>query len=63
MSTEYSDKLRAWEKDQVANHGLIDVKFYVEDVPKGTTVEELAKQAYFLLTDQVASVDVTDELL
>jgi len=63
MSTEYTNKLKAWEQDQVANHGLVDVKFCVGDVPEGTTVEELAKQAYLLLTDQVESVDVTDHLL
>jgi len=61
----YTKKLRDWTEDQITNHGLIDVKFFagngLDPLPEGTTVEDLAKQAYTILTSE--GVDISLENL
>ena len=58
----YVEKLREWNRDQVENHGLIDIKLDVVDpLPEGTTLEQLAEQTYLLLTSE--GVDVTESIL
>jgi len=61
----YVEKLQEWTRDQVENHGLVDVKFFagngLDPLPEGTTLEQLAEQAYTVLTSE--GVDVSEENL
>lgn len=65
----YLEKLREWNKDQIENHGLIDIKFFpsVFEIQAGicapcsVSLEELAKEVYEMLTGK--TIDVTDEVL
>jgi hypothetical protein len=61
----YVEKLQAWIKDRVENHGLIDIKFdykgsYPFEPSCTASQEELAKEAYEMLTCENC-VDITNE--
>lgn len=59
------EKLHAWNRDQVENHGLLDINFFVgngfDPLPEGTTLEQLAGEALVLLSGP--GVDITDQLI
>ena len=64
---KYTEKLQAWVKDRVENHGLIDIKFdikgsYPFEAPTTASLEDLAKEAYEMLTCENC-IDITNERL